>query len=81
MKVRNKAEADRERARLESEGKSTEGVEPGKVDWLYGTGEPQPEERAEESAEHKDKANEKFVTSNLWEDDEDNPIRGQVGYD
>lgn len=75
LEIRNRAEAEREIKRREEAGESTDGVKPGTVDWLYGTKSPEEHHEQEEveTEEAKD-----VVTSNMWEDDEDNPVRGQV---
>ena len=74
LEIRQKAEAEREQKRREEAGESTEGIEPGSVDWLYGT--KKPEEMSEDTEEETGQDN--VITSNMWENDEDYPIRGQV---
>ena len=74
--IRKKAEAERERKRREEAGESTEGVEPGTVDWLYGT--KKPEEMSENTDKDEETKTDDVVTSNMWGNDEDYPIRGQV---
>ena len=71
MEIRNKAEADRERRRLEEAGESTDGIEPGSMDWLYGT------KNTEEIKEDSTKLD-PMVASNMWEDRGNDPIGDKV---
>ena len=71
LEIRNKAEAERERKRREEVGESTEGIEPGSVDWLYGT------KNHEEIKEDSNKAD-PVVASNMWEDKDSDIVRGKV---
>ena len=71
LEIRNKAEAERERKRREEAGESTDGIEPGSVDWLYGTKNP------EEIKEDNTKLN-PVVASNMSEDRDNDPVRDKV---
>ena len=71
LEIRNKAEAERERKRREEAGESTEGVEPGSVDWLYGT------KKYEEIKEDSNKVD-SVVASNMWEDKDNDAVRCKV---